>query len=82
MLKKKVILKEVYSLNIHNPTHSYNYNSFGDHSYGQSDNTSESGWTRTSSSYILSQQSEWDMNSIFNYAPPQIEMSSNLIEVL
>ncbi len=67
------LLESFDSLNIHDPTDPYDYSSYGDHSYEQSDYTSESGWTRTSSSYIPSQQSEWDMSSIFNYAPPQTE---------
>ena len=62
---RRSLLESLDSLNIQNPTDSYDYNSFGDHSYGQSDYASESGWT--------SQQSEWDTTSIFNYTPQQTE---------
>ena len=49
------LLESLDSLNIQNPRDSYDYSSFGAYSYGQSDYTSESGWTRTSSSYVPSQ---------------------------
>ena len=63
------LLESLDFLSIRDPTNSYDYSSFGGDSYKQS----EIGCTTNSSFYAASQESQWDINSIFNNAPPPIE---------
>ena len=57
-------------MSIHDPKDPYDYSSYGGGSVGQIDYSTESDWTRITSSYAPSEQIRWDMDSFFHYAPP------------